>query len=122
MGTGYAHGPSMRIRHHATDSRMARYWDEGDVFEVYADTGNLVLTLTGAQLMQWVQAQAAQAQIVIDLAQAMARLPRSAYPTRRLQGVHRALRGYRGDLPAFDAAPRPSPSSIGARPPGRQPA
>ena len=111
----------MRIRHHATDSRMARYWDEGDVFEVYADTGNLVLTLTGAQLMQWVQAQAAQAQIVIDLAQAMARLPRDAYPTRRLQGVHRALRGYRqGDSPVFDAAPRPNPDSIGARSQGRQ--
>ena len=112
----------MRIRHYPTDSCMARYWDERDVFEVYADTGDLVLTLTGAQLMQWVQAQAAQAQIVIDLAQAMARVPHTLYPMRRLQGVHRALRGYRGDLPAFDAAPRPSRGSIGARPPGRQPA
>ena len=71
---------------------MARYWQESDVFEVYAETGDLVLTLTGAQLMQWVQAQAAQAQIVIDLAQAMARVPHALYPTRRLQGVHRALR------------------------------
>src|SRR3990167_2478541 len=81
----------MRIRHYPTESRMARYWHEEDCFEVYADTGDLVLTLTGAQLMQWVQAQAAQAQIVIDLAQAMARVPRALYP-RRLMGQHRALR------------------------------
>src|SRR3990167_7257751 len=109
----------MRIRHYPTDSRMARYWDERDVFEVYADTGDLVLTLTGTQLMQWVQAQAAQAQIVIDLAQAMARVPHALYPTRRLQGVHRALRGYRGDSPAFDAAPYPKRDSSGARPQSR---
>ncbi len=61
----------MRVRHYPTDSRMARYWAEGDAFEVYADTGDLVLTLSGMQLMQWIAAQAAQAQIVIDLARAI---------------------------------------------------
>jgi hypothetical protein len=83
----------MRVRHYPTvDSKMARYWREADQFEVYDSQGQLVLTLTGSQLMQWIAAQAAQAKVVIDLARAIEG-HRDLYPRRRLLGQHKPLKG-----------------------------
>jgi len=81
----------MRVRHYPTvDSEMARYWQLGDQFEIFNDLNQLVMTITAAQLMSWIAAQAAQAQVVIDVAQALDM--RDLYPRRRLLGQHKSLK------------------------------
>ena len=84
----------MRVRHHpSVDSAMSRYWRLTDSFDLCDDFGNVVLVLSGEQMIHWIQSHAAQAQIALDMAQAMARTDRTMYPRRRLLGQHKPLRG-----------------------------
>lgn len=83
----------MRVRHFPTvDSSMARYWREGDTFEVYDKGGQVVMTLTGTQLMHIIAGHAAQAQIVLDFAHSLSHMGRDLYPKRRLLNQHKPLR------------------------------
>lgn len=83
----------MRVRHYpSVDSHMARYWREGDTFEVYDSGGQVVMTLSGTQLMQILASHAAQAQIVLDFAHSISHLSRDLYPKRRLLNQHKVLR------------------------------
>jgi len=83
---------------------MARYIKGEDSFELYDTQGNVVMEFTGAQLMHWVMAQAAQAKIVLDFADAVKTAARDLYPRhRRLKGQHKPLR----TLPTSPHAPLP---------------
>ena len=84
----------MRVRHHpSVDSDMSRYWRSSDVFELCDDFSHPVLTLTGAELVQIIQAHYAQAAVLQDTIQALTRDARDLYPKRRLLGQHKALKG-----------------------------
>ena len=82
----------MRIRHFPDDSRSARYWHEGDVFEITDDQGNVLLTRTGSELLRVIQAHEALVASVSESAAAVLGT-RVLYPRRRLLGQHKPLKG-----------------------------
>lgn len=83
----------MRVRHFPTvDSSMARYWRPTDVFEVCDDSGQVLVTWNGQQLMERLAADLVQAASVANLVDSLRRTPRDLYPRRRLLGQHKPLR------------------------------
>ena len=82
----------MRIRHYPANSRTAYYWTDSCVFEIYDSQGNLVLTLSGAELLSLLGNDLARAGIIKELAQRIGSDRRDLYPRRRLLGQHRPLK------------------------------
>ena len=92
----------MRVRHYpSVDSSMARYWRPGDLFELTDNSGNVVMTFTGEQMLHRLVADVAAAKGVLDMAKAIGRTTRDLYPKRRLLAQHRNLR----TLPSSPHAP-----------------
>ena len=83
----------MRVRHHPTvDSDMSRYWQLSDQFDLCDDFRQVILTLTGDQLMRIIQAHYAHVATIQDSLRQLSE-HRDLYPPRRLLGQHKALRG-----------------------------
>jgi hypothetical protein len=81
----------MRLRHFPSDSAMSRYVRAGDTFEVTDDASNVLLVLSGEQLVTLLSKDLLQAGIVLELAHRLSRV-KVVTPPRRLLGQHKALR------------------------------
>jgi hypothetical protein len=58
---------SMRVRHYPTDSKWARYWRDTDLFEIYSDAHEHLMTSTGAELLVLVAVQTNSTKQVADI-------------------------------------------------------
>lgn len=81
----------MRVQHEPSDSRMSRYWQENDKFHVCDDDSNVLVTLTGTQLLALIASHGAQAAFQAMLTRQMT--SRILFRPKRLLGQHKALRG-----------------------------
>jgi len=92
----------MRVRHFPQDSRMSRYWQLGDTFELCDDTGAVLVVWTGQQLLQLLGAEIVKSLGIIDMARALRDAGRDLYPRRRLLSQHKPLR-HQENLPMLPA-------------------